>query len=115
MEVAQSSPSNFARNRPREKVTARQRRNRRRNIVLALLQHAPIFGPSEYCARSVSSTNLIGIAAAYAGYSYVLLGEGMCNPAVSRINPDRKKPPPLGGGFLLHSTRGSNHSPSGVC
>ncbi len=34
-------------------------------------------------------TNLIGIAAAYAGYSYVLLGEGFCTMAVSRINPDR--------------------------
>jgi hypothetical protein len=34
-------------------------------------------------------TNLIGIAAAYAGYSYVMLGEGFCTMAVSRINPDR--------------------------
>ncbi len=34
-------------------------------------------------------TNLIAIASAYAGYSYVLLGEGFCTMAVSRINPDR--------------------------
>lgn len=34
-------------------------------------------------------TNLIGIAAAYAGYSYVLLGEGFCTMAISKINPDR--------------------------
>ncbi|HWL40769.1 MAG TPA: RagB/SusD family nutrient uptake outer membrane protein, partial [Gemmatimonadaceae bacterium] len=34
-------------------------------------------------------TNLIAIAAAYAGYSYALLGEGFCTMAVSRINPDR--------------------------
>lgn len=34
-------------------------------------------------------TNLIAIAAAYAGYSYVMLGEGFCTMAVSRINPDR--------------------------
>lgn len=37
----------------------------------------------------VNRTNLIGIAAAYAGYSLVLLGEGMCTLAISRINPDR--------------------------
>jgi hypothetical protein len=37
----------------------------------------------------VNRTNLIAIAAAYAGYSYVLLGEGFCTMAVSRINPDR--------------------------
>ncbi len=34
-------------------------------------------------------TNLIAIAASYAGYSYVMLGEGFCTMAVSRINPDR--------------------------
>ena len=32
---------------------------------------------------------LIATAAAYAGYSLVLLGEGFCTMAVSRINPDR--------------------------
>jgi hypothetical protein len=37
----------------------------------------------------VNRTNLIGIAAAYAGYSYIMLGEGFCTMAVSRINPDR--------------------------
>lgn len=34
-------------------------------------------------------TRLIGIAAAYAGYSYVMLGEGFCTLAFSKINPDR--------------------------
>jgi hypothetical protein len=34
-------------------------------------------------------TNLMAIAAAYAGYSYVMLAEGFCTLAVSRINPDR--------------------------
>jgi starch-binding outer membrane protein, SusD/RagB family len=37
----------------------------------------------------VNRTRLIGIAAAYAGYSYVLLGEGLCTLAFSRIKPDR--------------------------
>lgn len=37
----------------------------------------------------VNRTNLIAIASAYAGYSYVMLGEGFCTMAVSRINPDR--------------------------
>ncbi|MDQ3515389.1 MAG: RagB/SusD family nutrient uptake outer membrane protein [Gemmatimonadota bacterium] len=34
-------------------------------------------------------TNLIATAAAYAGYSYVLLGEGFCTMAFSKVNPDR--------------------------
>ncbi len=34
-------------------------------------------------------TRLIGIAAAYAGYSYVMLGEGFCTLAFSKINADR--------------------------
>jgi hypothetical protein len=34
-------------------------------------------------------TNMIAIAAAYAGYSYVLLGESMCTMVVSKINSDR--------------------------
>ena len=34
-------------------------------------------------------TRLIAFAAAYAGYSYVLLGEGFCTLAFSKINPDR--------------------------
>ncbi len=33
-------------------------------------------------------TNLIGIAAAYAGYAYVLLGEGFCTMAISSVNLD---------------------------
>lgn len=36
-----------------------------------------------------SRTRLISIAAAYAGYSRLLLGEGFCTMALSRINPDR--------------------------
>ncbi len=34
-------------------------------------------------------TRLISFASAYAAYSLVLLGEGFCTMAVSRINPDR--------------------------
>ncbi|HLA14313.1 MAG TPA: RagB/SusD family nutrient uptake outer membrane protein, partial [Gemmatimonadaceae bacterium] len=34
-------------------------------------------------------TNLIAIAAAYAGYSYVLLGEGFCTMAISSVNLDK--------------------------
>lgn len=34
-------------------------------------------------------TNLIAIAAAYAGYTYVLLGEGFCTMAVSSVNLDK--------------------------
>ena len=33
-------------------------------------------------------TNLIAIASAYAGYSFVLLGEGFCTMAISYVNPD---------------------------
>ena len=38
---------------------------------------------------SPNRTNLIAIAAAYAGYSYVLLGEGFCTMAVSSVNIDK--------------------------
>jgi hypothetical protein len=38
---------------------------------------------------SPNRTNLIAIAAAYAGYAYVLLGEGFCTMAVSRVNIDK--------------------------
>ena len=34
-------------------------------------------------------TRLIATAAAYAGYSYVLLGEGFCTMAISRVNLDK--------------------------
>jgi hypothetical protein len=34
-------------------------------------------------------TNLMAIAAAYAGYSYILLGEGFCTLAISTINLDK--------------------------
>jgi len=40
-------------------------------------------------AQVSGRTRLIGIAAAYAGYNYVLLGEGFCTLAFSKINPDR--------------------------
>jgi hypothetical protein len=38
---------------------------------------------------SPNRTNLMAIAAAYAGYAYVLLGEGFCTMAVSRVNLDK--------------------------
>ncbi len=38
---------------------------------------------------SPNRTNLMAIAGAYAGYSYVLLGEGFCTMAVSRVNIDK--------------------------
>lgn len=37
----------------------------------------------------VNRTRLIAITSAYAGYSYVLLGEGFCTMAISKINADR--------------------------
>ncbi len=40
-------------------------------------------------AEVPNRTRLISFAAAYAAYSYVMLGEGMCTLSVSRINPDR--------------------------
>lgn len=40
-------------------------------------------------AGSPNRTNLIAIASAYAGYSYVLLGEGFCTMAISRVNLDK--------------------------
>jgi hypothetical protein len=39
----------------------------------------------------VNRTRLIGTAAAYAGYSLVMLGEGFCTMAISKINPDRSQ------------------------
>jgi hypothetical protein len=38
---------------------------------------------------SPNRTELIAIAAAYAGYAYVLLGEGFCTMAVSSVNIDK--------------------------
>jgi hypothetical protein len=38
---------------------------------------------------SPNRTNLMAIAAAYAGYSYVLLGEGFCTMAISSVNLDK--------------------------
>jgi hypothetical protein len=40
-------------------------------------------------AGAPNRTNLIAIASAYAGYSYVLLGEGFCTMAISRVNLDK--------------------------
>jgi starch-binding outer membrane protein, SusD/RagB family len=40
-------------------------------------------------AGSPNRTNLMAIAAAYAGYAYVLLGEGFCTMAVSSVNIDK--------------------------
>lgn len=40
-------------------------------------------------AGSPNRTNLMAIAAAYAGYTYVLLGEGFCTMAVSSVNIDK--------------------------
>ena len=40
-------------------------------------------------AGSPNRTNLMGIAAAYAGYSLVLLGEGFCTMALSSVNIDK--------------------------
>ena len=40
-------------------------------------------------AGSPNRTNLIGTAAAYAGYAYVLLGEGFCTMAISTVNIDK--------------------------
>lgn len=40
-------------------------------------------------AGSPDRTNLMAIAAAHAGYAYVLLGEGFCSMAVSSVNIDK--------------------------
>lgn len=40
-------------------------------------------------AGSPNRTNLMAIAAAYAGYAHVLLGEGFCTMALSRVNLDK--------------------------
>jgi starch-binding outer membrane protein, SusD/RagB family len=39
-------------------------------------------------AGQPNRTRLLGIASAYAGYSFVLLGEGFCTMAISYVNPD---------------------------
>jgi len=38
---------------------------------------------------SPNRTNLMAVAAAYAGYAYVLLGEGFCTMAISSVNIDK--------------------------
>lgn len=40
-------------------------------------------------AGAPSRTNLMATAAAYAGYSYILLGEGFCTMAISTVNIDK--------------------------
>jgi len=40
-------------------------------------------------AGSPNRTALIAVAAAYAGYSYILLGEGFCTMAISSVNIDK--------------------------
>lgn len=40
-------------------------------------------------AGAPNRTNLMAIAAAYAGYAQVLLGEGFCTMAISRVNLDK--------------------------
>ena len=39
-------------------------------------------------AGQPNRTRLLAIASAYAGYSFVLLGEGFCSMAISYVNPD---------------------------
>jgi hypothetical protein len=56
-----------------------------RNTAENVLNYLNVWTDAEVANR----TRLISFAAAYAGYSYVLLGEGFCTMAVSRINPDR--------------------------
>ena len=57
-----------------------------RNSAETVLGYLKVWTDAEV---PVNRTNLIAIAAAYAGYSYVLLGEGFCTMAISKINPDR--------------------------
>lgn len=56
--------------------------------LLALLQS---WTDAEVAAGpgSPNRTNLMAIAAAYAGYSYVLLGEGFCTMAISTVTIDK--------------------------
>jgi hypothetical protein len=51
-----------------------------------LLDHLHVWTDAEV---PVNRTKLIATAAAYAGYSYLLLGESMCTVAFSKINSDR--------------------------
>src|SRR6266542_1051910 len=51
-----------------------------------LLDHHRVWTDAEV---PVNRTKLIATAAAYAGYSYLLLGESMCSLAFSKINADR--------------------------
>lgn len=56
-----------------------------------LLAHLKLWSDADVAAGpgSPNRTNLMAIAAAYAGYSYVLLGEGFCTMAISSVNIDK--------------------------
>lgn len=56
-----------------------------------ILAHLKAWTDAEVSAGSGSPnrTNLMAFAAAYAGYAYVLLGEGFCTMAISTINLDK--------------------------
>lgn len=56
-----------------------------------LLARLKIWSDAEVAAGpgAPNRTNLIAIAAAYAGYAYVLLGEGFCTMAVSSVSIDK--------------------------
>ncbi|MFN2637034.1 MAG: RagB/SusD family nutrient uptake outer membrane protein [Gemmatimonadaceae bacterium] len=56
-----------------------------------LLAHLNVWTDAEVAAGagSPNRTNLMAIAAAYAGYAYVLLGEGFCTMAISSVNLDK--------------------------
>ena len=56
-----------------------------------LLAHLKVWTDADVAAGpgSPNRTNLMAIAAAYAGYAYVLLGEGFCTMAISSVNLDK--------------------------
>jgi hypothetical protein len=57
-----------------------------RNSAETVLDHLKTWTDAEVPTNRQA---LIATAAAYAGYSLVLMGEGMCSVAISHINPDR--------------------------
>jgi hypothetical protein len=57
-----------------------------RNSAETVLEHLKTWTDAEVPTNRQA---LIATSAAYAGYSLVLLGEGFCTMAISRINPDR--------------------------
>lgn len=56
-----------------------------------ILAHLKVWTDADVAAGpgSPNRTNLMAIAAAYAGYAYVLLGEGFCTMAISSVNLDK--------------------------